>query len=76
LLFGGLAYHGTKHGVRSTPATHEPGLVTGDSCIEGDIERWAEEMDERLRHAVMSVSIEGVGEVSGRRDDSGSIRRY
>ena len=32
-------------------------------------------MDERLRHAVVRVGIEGIGEVSGGRDNGGCIGR-
>ncbi len=70
-----LAYHGSKDGVGSAPATNPSGLVTSDACIERHVDRRRDEMHERLWHAEMGVDIERVFQVRARGDDGGDVGR-
>lgn len=68
---GGLwgAENRTDDGVGTTSAASKARLVAGYAGIEGEVERWADEMDKGFGHAEMGVGVEWICEVGGRGGD-------
>jgi len=60
ITLGARTNDGAEDRVGTTTTTNKASFIASDAGVEGDIERWPKEMDERFWHAMVRISVEGV----------------
>jgi hypothetical protein len=60
---GAWTDHRAEDGIGTTTIANKAGLVASDPGVQGNVERWPEEVYEGFWHAMVGIGIEGVGEV-------------